>query len=860
MLIADLVLGLWVFVLSFGSRSAQQRSVHRQTPKAKDLRPISNQQSKIRMMDLLFKDIRYAVRSLLKWPGFTTIAVLTLALGIGANAAIFSVVNAVLLKPLKFRDPERLVMIWEEASFAGFPRNTPATANYVDWKTQNRSFEDMAASASTNFNITGDGEPEHVDARKLTYNFLPLLGVQPFIGRTFTAEDDKPGAPNVAIISYALWQSRYGSDRAIVNSSIQLNGEKYTVIGVMPRGFQFIDKEEKLWVPIAFTPEDLTQRGSHFLNVVARLKSGVTLKQAQADMNAVMRNISKDHVAETFDGKLGAVVLPMREQLAGDVKLSLLVLLVAVSFVLLIACANIASLLLARAAGRRREIAVKTALGASRVRIVRQLLTESLILSLAGGLLGLLLAYFSFSFLEKLIPVGLTLSTNLKLDGTVLLFALGVSIVTGVVFGLAPALHAARVDLNEALKQSGGRGASVSGAKLRSATVVMEVALSLVLLVGAGLLIQTLFGLFNQYSVIQPEKVLTLRTQLPRTKYKDTTHRSIFYQQVLERVQSLPGVVSSGYTTSVPLAWKGGTNGFYPEGLKNPIPGMAYDANHRQISADYLKTLNIALRQGRYFDEHDNAQSMKVAIINETMAKQYWPGEKVLGRRFKLGDPNEDVPWISIVGVVADIRQMGLDEPVKAEMYFPHSQVDDAPWFAPRDLAIRTTGDPMAIVDGVRGVVHAVDPDQPISNVALLSELLGEEGAQRQMGMVLLSAFAILALILASLGIYGVLAYFVAQHRNEIGVRLALGASPLKILWFVIKKGMTLTIPGVAVGVFVAFGLTRLMRSLLFGVGATDPLTFVGVPFLLLVVSLLACWIPARRAAKVDPMTALRYE
>jgi putative ABC transport system permease protein len=809
-------------------------------------------------MDTLIKDIRYGIRGLLNNPGFTAVAVLTLALGIGANAAIFSVVNAVLLKPLKFRDPDRLVIVWEEASFAGFPRNTPAPGNYADWKTQNRSFEDMAATAEGSFNLTGDGEPERVGAGKVTQSFFPLLGVQPLIGRIFNPEEEKFGAEKVAVLSYALWQSRYGGSHDILNSNIQLNGEKYTVVGVMPQGFQFLDKDVRLWVPLPFSAQE--SRGSHFLNVVARLKPGVTPTQAQADMSGVMQHISKDHPDETFNGKLGVIVIPFHDQVAGTVKGSLLMLLVAVSFVLLIACANIASLLLARAASRRREIAVKTALGASGLRIIKQLLTESLMLSLSGGAIGLLLAYWSFNFLQKLIPEGLILSTELRLDGAVLLFALAISIVTGVVFGLAPALHATRVDLNEALKQSGGRGSSASSAKLRSATVVFEVALSLVLLVGAGLLIQTLYRLFNQYAFIEPEKVLTLRTQLPGSKYKESAQRSNFYQQVLARVRSLPGVELAGYSTAVPLAWKGGTNGFYPEGFKDPIPGLAYDANHRQISPDYLKTLKIALRQGRYFDEHDSAQSMKVAIINETMAKQYWPGEAVLGRRFKLGDPDEDVPWFSIVGVVADVRQMGLDEPVKAEMYFPYSQIDSQPWFAPRDLAIRTTGDPLQLVENVRAVVRAVDSDQPISNVALLSDLLGDEAAQRKMGMVLLSAFAVLALILASLGIYGVLAYFVAQHRNEIGVRLALGATPMRMLLLVIRKGMGLTLAGVALGVVASFALTRLMSSLLFGVGTMDPLTFVAVPFLLLAISLVACWIPAWRAAKVDPMVALRYE
>ncbi len=811
-------------------------------------------------MEALLRDIRYGIRGLLKRPGFTIVAVITLALGIGANAAIFSVVNTVLLKPLRFRDPERLVIVWEDASFANFPQNTPAPANFADWKAQAQSFEDMAATAEASFNVTGDGEPERVAARGVTANFFSVLGVQPVIGRTFLPEEDRPQVNKVVILSYPLWQSRYGGDRSILNHSIQLNAEKYTVVGVMPSGFQLIESDERLWVPLALEPEELRNRGGHYLTVVARLKPDVSLAQVQAEMNAVMRRIGTDHPNQTFGGKLGAVVMPLHEQLAGDARRPLLVLLVAVGFVLLIACANLASLLLARAAGRRREIAVRIALGASRLRIVSQLLTESLLLSACGGVFGLLLAFWSFGFFQKLIPEGMKQSTNLKLDGSILLFAIAVSIITGIVFGLIPALQSARVNLNESLKQSGGRSTSGSSNRLRSGMIVFEVSLSLVLLVGAVLLIQTLFQLFNQYSVLAPEKVLTLRTVLPISKYEDPHKRDAFYRDVLQRVQAIPGVVSSGYSTSVPLSWKGGTSGFFPEGTKNPLMGLSYDANHRQVSADYLKTMSIPLRQGRYFDEHDNEQSMPVAMINETMARGYWPGQNPLGRRFKVGDPDEDVPWFTIVGISADIRQMGLDVPVKAEMYLPYQQVKGNEWFVPRDLAIRTSGDPVSVVGAVRQAVHAVDPDQPISNVATMEGVLGHEAAQRRLGMILLSAFASLALMLASLGIYGVLAYFVAQHRNEIGVRLALGASPRKILLFVLGKGMRLTLLGVVLGLVASFALTKLMTSLLFGVKAADPLTFVSVPVLLVVVALLACWIPARRAAKVDPMVALRYE
>jgi putative ABC transport system permease protein len=810
-------------------------------------------------METLLKDIRYAVRGLVKRPGFMVIALITLALGIGANTAIFSVVNAVLLRPLPFRDPELLVIVWEDAAFAGFPQNTPAPANYVDWKNQNQSFSDMAATAEASFNITGDGEPERVTAYPVTANFFPVLGVQPLLGRGFLPEEDRPGGNKVVVLSYKLWQTRYGGDRQILNRDIQLNGEKHTVVGVMPASFEFLDSSVRLWVPLALDQEELANRGGHYLNVVARLKPGVALSQAQADMNAIMRRIATDHPGDTFDGKLGAVVMPMRDQLVGNARSSLVVLLVAVAFVLLIACANVAGLLLARAVGRRREIALRMALGAGRTRVVRQLLTESLLLSLAAGVLGTFLAYWSFTFLQGLVPAEMALSASLKIDTRILLFTILISIVTGIIFGLVPALQAAGIDLNEALKQSSTRMTSTG--RLRSSMIVFEVALSLVLLIGAGLLIQTLFQIFGQYSVLEPEKILTMRTVLPREKYKEPQQRNNFYRQVLERVEHLPGVVSAGYTTSVPLMWKGGTSGFYPEGIKAPIPGMAYDANHRVVSADYLKTMNVPLRAGRYFDGGDNEQSMPVVIINETMARQYWPGENALGRRLKIGDPDEPgKQWKQIVGIVADVRQMGLDEPVKAEMYMPYQQVTDWPWFVPRDLAIRTSGDTSNLVGSVRQIIREVDPDQPVSNVATMAELLGEEASQRRMGMIMLVSFAALALLLASLGIYGVLAYFVTQHTNEIGVRLALGASTRNILFLVLRKGMGLTLLGVIIGVAAALGLTRLMSSLLFGVKAVDPLTFVTVPLLLAGVALLACYLPARRATKVDPLVALRYE
>jgi len=815
-------------------------------------------------METLWQDLRYGIRTLVKNPGFSLIALASLALGIGANTAIFSLVNAVLLKPLPFAEPERLVMVWEDASAIGFPRDEVAPANYVDWKSQNQSFEDMATLNWKNFNLTGDGEPERVLAHGVSANFFPLLGVQPVIGRNFSAAEDKPDAAKVAILSYGLWQGRYGGDPATLGRDIRLNDEKYTVVGVTPPGFQFLQGDIGVWVPIALTPQQLADRDNHYLTIVARTRPGVSVEQAQADILTIAQRIARDYPDEAEN--LKSAVVSVREQLAGSVRRPLIVLVVAVGFVLLIACANIAGLLLSRAAARRKEIAVRTALGASRMRIIRQLLTESALLAGVGGALGLLVAAWSFSLLKQLIPAGMALSTGLKLDVPVLGYALAVSLLTGIVFGLAPALQASKIDLNEALKQGGGRAsAGAAGGGLRSAFVIAEVALALVLLIGAGLMIRTVANLRGQYSVFQPEKLLTLRTTLPDNKYRDlreyvrTEHprRIAFYDRVLERVSALPGVVSAGYSTSVPLAWKGGANGFTIEG-RQAEPGVLTNAIHRQVSAAYFQTMGISLRAGRYFDGGDSERSSPVAIINESMARGYWPNEDALGKRFKLGVP--DAPWLTIVGIVADVRQMGMDVPVKAEMYLPYRQIASHPWYGPRDLVVRTAGDPMTLVTAVREAIRSVDPDQPVSDIATMEERLTRETGSRRLGMILLSGYAGLALLLASIGIYGVLSYLVVQQTPEIGVRLALGASPGNVLALVLKRGALLVLSGVAIGGVAAFALTRLMTSLLFGVSATDPATFAGIALLLTGTALAACFVPARRATKVDPMVALRYE
>jgi predicted permease len=812
-------------------------------------------------MSTFFQDIRYGIRGLLKNPVFTIIAALSLGLGIGANTAIFSLINTVLLQPLPFHEPEKLAIIWEEASFAGFPQNTPAAANYADWKAQTQAFADMAALTMRSYNITGDGEPQRVEANAVTANIFPLLGVQPVVGRAFSADDDKPEANRTVMLSYGLWQSRYGGERDIINKEIQLDGVKYTVVGVMPAGFQFlsIKGENFLWVPIAFTQQDLANRGRHYLTVVGRLKQGVTIKQAQSDIDTIMERLRNDYPNQL--GRIGATVLPLSEQLTGEVRRPFVVLLVAVGFVLLIACVNVANLLLSRATNRRKEIAVRSALGASRSRLVRQLLTESVLLAAVGGLMGLAFALWSFSFLQQLVPSEIALTAKLNLDLRVLGFTLLLSLLTGVVFGVVPALQASKINLSEALKQGGGRGGTdVAGNRLRGVMVVFEVALALVLLVGAGLLIQTFFNLNGQYAALQPDKVLTIRTALPQSKYDTHEKRMAFYTEVLERVNSLPGVAASGYVTTIPLAIKGGTNGFTPEGQQLES-SLAYDANHRQVTTDYLKAIGIALKDGRYFEASDTENSLPVAIINETMSRQYWQGENVIGKRFKIGSADDpDVPWITIVGIVADVRQMGIDAPVKAEMYLPHRQMNYIPYYAPQFLAIRTKSEPMSLVGAVRGVIQSVDPDQPLSNIRTMAEVLGEETSQRRLRMVLLVAFAALALLLSSIGIYGVLSYFVAQHTPEIGVRLALGARPKDILSLVLKRGMSLALLGVGIGVGASLALVRLMESLLYGVAARDFQTFALVALILTGVAMVACLVPARRAAKTDPMIALRYE
>ena len=707
------------------------------------------------------------------------------------------------------------------------------------------------------FNLTGDGEPQKINALAVNANFFSLLGIKPALGRSFLPTEDQPGEGKVAILSHELWQQRYGGQPDILNRHILLNGDGFTVVGVMPTNFQFVEAHIGLWVPAGFTPAELNMRDNHFLVVVARLKSGTPISEAQADISSISGRIASDNPEQAKD--LKGVVLPLREQLVGEIRQPLLILLGAVAIVLLIAYANVASLLIARATNRNKEIAMRIALGAGRSRIVRQLITESVLLALAGGLGGVVFAIWSFGFLRGLIPESMTRSTSLNLDSRVLGFTILISAATGLVFGLVPAIRTSGLDLNQALKQGNSRTSTSSGSgTLRKALVIGEVALALVLLIGAGLLMQTVLHLRGQYGFLKSEQILTVRTTLAENKYGEPGKRNVFYEQVLSRVSALPGVLSVGYSTSVPLQWKGGSNNFQTEDPRPP--GVILNAVHRQVSVSYLQTMGYALRDGRLFDNSDNHDSLPVVVVNETLARQSWPGQVAIGKRLNFGPTNPNNPWRTVVGVVADVRQVGIDQPVRPEMYIPFQQISTYPFFAPRDLVLRTTGDPLTLAAAVRNEIKAVDPDQPVSNVATMSELLGEETAPKSIGMMLVTAFALLALFLATLGIYGVLSFMVAQQTQEIGLRMALGARPTDLLRSTVGRGMQLAVVGLAIGLAASYLLTRLVSSLLFGVTATDPLTYVSVSVVLLIAAGVASFVPARRAMKVDPMVALRGE
>ncbi len=799
----------------------------------------------------LWQDLRYGARMLLKKPGFTLIAVVTLALGIGANTAIFSVVHAVLLQSLPYRDADRLVMVWETRRSNIKGQNVINMGNFFDWKEQNRVFEDMAAFAGTSVNLTSGGEPEEVPSQIATTSLLNILGVNPILGRTFTPDEGRPGQPGVVVISFGLWQRRFGGDPQIIGRKLTLSGNEVTVIGVMPAGFNWYVAE--IWSPWQIDEQNRPRRGRGYM-AVARLKAGVSLEQAQAEMNAIHSRIEQQY--PEFNAGWGVNLVPLRTQFAGEIRLALLVLLGAVGMVLLIACANVANLLLARAAGRQREVAVRAVLGARRGRIIKQVLIESLLLAGLGGLAGLTLAWWGTELLVSLAPPDLLNLSQVKINAVVLGFTLGISLLTGVIFGLVPALEATRLNLSESLKE-GGRsgGGGMRAQRLRNSLVILEVALAVVLLVGAGLLIRSYAQLQGVDPGFNAQNVLTMGVRLPRLKYDNDQKRVNFFRQAIAQMQALPGVESVGAVNSLPFAAAHSATSLDIEG--RPLLPVVQKLKTGVMVTDvnYFRAMQIPLKHGRLFTDQEAAEMRHVVIINEAFARQHFPNEDPLGKRVTIYLGNDNQPC-EIIGVVSDSKHMKLDAEVRPMAYWPYPELA-TPGMT---FVIRTKGDTAIITTGARNVIRALDPQQPVTAVRTMESLIWTSVARGRFNTLLLVIFAMVALLLSSVGIYGVMSSAVAQSTREIGIRMALGAEQKDVLKLVVGHGMFLTLIGVAVGLAAAFALTRLMETLLFEVSTTDPLTFAGIPLLLALVALLACLIPARGAAKVDPMIALRTE
>jgi putative ABC transport system permease protein len=810
----------------------------------------------LRQLETLWQDARFGARTLAKNPGFTAVAVVALALGIGANTAIFSVVNTILLRPLPYKDPDRLVMVWEKGAADGFPINSTSAANFIDWRDQNQVFEGVAVMGRASFNLTGVGEPLRVDGRRVSANLFRLLGVEPQLGRAFLPEEDAPGASRVVILSHGLWQRRFGSDPGVVGKPLAMSGRSYTVVGVTPPQFEFPSRQDELWVPIAFSPQEAANRGNNSYEVLGRMKPGVSLEQARSEMNTIAARLKQQYPDVVKSN--ASVVVSLHEQVVGDIRPALLVLLGAVGFVLLVACANVANLLLARSAVRRKEIALRVALGAGRLRLIRQFLTESVLLAALGGAAGMMLSLWGVNMLKAFIPENISEVGAIAVDARVLGFTLLVSLLTGLLFGLVPAAQALNLDLNEMLKE-GGRDSSSGrgGNRVRGLLVIAEVAVSLVLLVGAGLLINSFLRLRNMDPGFRADNLLTMSVVLPQQKYPDHARRSAFFAELTSRVEALPGVRSAAVTDWLPLTMTGGSFGISVEGQPDLGPDRRPDVVTRVVSPKYFSTMGIQLLRGRQFDERlDRADSAPVVVVSETMARRLWPGEDPLGKRIQPGsaDPSG---WIEVVGVAKDVRQFDLTAEPRLQMYLPYVQFE---WFVPGQLVIKTEVEPTGLAAAVRKAVWEVDKEQPVSDVRTMEEVLSRSIARQRFSTMLLGIFAALALVLAAVGIYGVMSYTVAQRTREIGIRMALGAQAGGVLRLVVGEGLKLVLAGVLIGLAGSLLLTRLMSSLLFGVSATDPMTLAVISLILVGVALLASYIPARRAAKVDPMVALRYQ
>lgn len=804
-------------------------------------------------MESLIKDIKYGVRSLMKRPGFTFIAIITLGLGIGANSAIFSVVNGVLWRPLPYPNAQQLVMAWENHKARGGPeREWFAPSDFTDWRDQNSSFSHLSALNDWAPTLTGRDEPEPLVGATVSHDMFALLGVAPALGRSFLPEEDLPKAPNLVVMSHELWQRRFNSDQAIVGKSISLNQESYSVIGVMPAGFQFpVIPNAQLWRTIQPGLPPSCQRGCLVLRVLGRLKPKVSIEKAQADAGTIAARLAAQY--PDSNSKVGATLVPLHEQLVGKIKRPLLLLLGAVGFVLLIACANVANLMLARAATREREMALRAALGASRGRVIRQLLTESGVLALVGAVAGLVLAFWLLRLLLSLSPPGTPGLEKIGIDIYVLGFTVLVALVTGLLFGLVPALQLSKVDLNRSLKSVGkGTPAGSQGGRVRGALVIVEIALALILLIGSGLLMKSFILLQRVDPGFNPDHLVTLRLILNKTAYPNIPQVTDFYSQLIDRVKTLPGVQSAAAISTLPLSGNDTDTDFLIEGRPQPPPNQEPVAWFSSVSPDYFRAMELRVVKGRAFTPLDNEKSPLVVIISETMARRYFPSEEPLGKKIGRGPDR----WREIVGVVRDVKHFGLDADTPPAMYFPLRQVPARAM----NLVVRTSGDPLSLAPSLRAQVWAGDHNLAIANLGAMKDLVSASIVQQRFILLLLVCFASLALLLAAVGIYGVMSYVVTQRTHEIGIRMALGARMGDVLKLIVRNGIVLTFIGVAIGLSLAFALTRLMTSLLFGVTPTDAMTFALVAFGLVLVALVACLLPARRATKVDPLVALRYE
>jgi putative ABC transport system permease protein len=815
-------------------------------------------------MQTLFQDLRYGLRMLAKNPGFTAIAVLTLALGIGANTAMFSIIDAVMLRPLPFPQPQGLVKVWTRFTGIGLPndRNWISAPEARDIGELNKSFSGVAAFTDASFNVTVQANPERIEGVAVSPSLFALLGVRARLGRVFASEEAQPGRDNVLLLGYGLWQRRFGSDPHIIGRTLVANGKPYVVIGVLPSGFDYPNQAE-MWAPLAFTAEDLSpdNRGNHGYELLARLRPNVSLAQARADMELVgkmMTERSRDYPYKAYNFTL--TLTPLLEETVGDVKSSLWILMGGVGFVLLVACANIAGLSLVRASARQRETSIRLALGASPRRLARQLITESLLFGVLGGTVGLLLARWGLQALVALSRTAIPRVANTSIDGWVLAFTTVLALGTGVLVGLGPAFQAARGMPYETLKEGGhgqpGAPAGAPSRRLRPLLVVGETAVALVLLTGTGLLLKSLVRLLGVDPGFRAVSVLTMRVSLPEEEYRKPEQVRAFYHDLLDRIQQLPGVKAAGAVNILPLSGHSNSGTITVDSQAVPADQTTPEADWRPVTPGYFKALEISLVAGRYFDDRDTDSSPPVAIIDESMARTYWPNEDPIGKRIKQGGRESTAPWRAVVGVVRHVRYRTLEARSRVEFYWPQAQRP----YNTLSLAIRTERDPMALAPTIAKQIHAIDPDLPAYQVRTMLEVTRDSVAQRRVMLILLGLFAAAALVLAAVGIYGTVSYSVAQRTHEIGVRMALGAEARHVLRMVLKQGIALALGGIGLGLLGSLALTWLLSAMLFGVRPTDPLTFTSVSVLLTAVALLASYIPARRATQVDPLVALRYE